>query len=206
MVKEKLKRLYDAEKFRIAAVGDDRGDYQNPVFGEGPDSPGVMFIGEAPGGEEAASGHPFVGKAGRQLDQLLMGAGIDRSRVYVTNAVKFRPVNRKPRSVSNRTPSGAEVKAGLSLLKSEIGLLRPRVIVTLGNTPLKAVSVIAGLDKLTVGDVHGKPVEISINGHSCTLVPQYHPASVIYNRALLDVLAEDIAALGRYIKETEERE
>ena len=206
MVKEKLKRLYDAEGLRIAAVGDDRGDYQNPVFGEGPDSPGVMFIGEAPGGEEAASGHPFVGKAGRQLDQLLAGAGIDRSRVYVTNAVKFRPVNRKPRSVSNRTPSGAEVKAGLSLLKSEIGLLRPRVIVTLGNTPLKAVSAIAGLDKLTVGDVHGKPIEISINGHSCTLVPQYHPASVIYNRALLDVLAEDIAALGRFIKETEERE
>lgn len=206
MVKEKLKRLYDAERLRIAAVGDDRGDYQNPVFGEGPDSPGVMFIGEAPGGEEAASGHPFVGKAGRQLDQLLAGAGIDRSRVYVTNAVKFRPVNRKPRSVSNRTPSGAEVKAGLPLLKSEIGLLRPRVIVTLGNTPLKAVSAIAELDKLTVGDVHGKPIEISINGHSCTLVPQYHPASVIYNRALLDVLAEDIAALGRFIKETEERE
>lgn len=206
MVKEKLKRLYDAERLRIAAVGDDRGDYQNPVFGEGHDSPGVMFIGEAPGGEEAASGHPFVGKAGRQLDQLLAGAGIDRSRVYVTNAVKFRPVNRKPRSVSNRTPSGAELKAGLPLLKSEIELLRPRVIVTLGNTPLKAVSAIAGLDKLTVGDVHGKPVEISINGNSCTLVPQYHPASVIYNRALLDVLAEDIAALGRYIKETEERE
>ena len=206
MVKEKLNQLYDAERLRIAAVGDDRGDYQNPVFGEGPDSPGVMLIGEAPGGEEAASGHPFVGKAGRQLDQLLAGAGIDRSRVYVTNAVKFRPVNRKPRSVSNRTPSGAEVKAGLPLLKSEIGLLRPRVIVTLGNTPLKAVSAIAELDKLTVGDVHGKPVEISINGHSCTLVPQYHPASVIYNRSLLDVLAEDIAALGRYIKETEERE
>ena len=206
MVKDKLNQLYTAERLRIAAIGDDRGDYQNPVFGEGPDSPRVMFIGEAPGGEEAATGHPFVGKAGKQLDQLLTGAGIDRSRVYVTNAVKFRPVNRKPRSVSNRTPSGAELKAGLPLLRAEIELLKPNVIVTLGNTPLKAVAAIAELDKLTVGDVHGKLIDIKLSGHSCTLVPQYHPASVIYNRALLDVLAEDIAALGRYIKETEERE
>ncbi len=205
MVKEKLDKLYALERQRIAAIDDDRGDYANPVFGEGPDSPRVMFIGEAPGGEEAAKGHPFVGKAGKQLDELLIKADIDRSLVYVTNAVKYRPVNRKPRTVSNRTPSGAELKAGLPLLRAEIELLRPRVIVTLGNTPLKAVSAIAELDKLTIGDVHGKPVEVKIKGYSCTLIPQYHPASVIYNRALLDVLAEDIAALGRFLKETEER-
>ena len=204
MVKEKLNQLYEAERLRIAAIEDDRGDYQNPVFGEGPDEPVVMFIGEAPGGEEAATGRPFVGKAGKQLNELLTEAGIDRSRVYVTNAVKFRPVNRKPRSVSNRTPSGAELRAGLPLLRAEIELLKPVVIVTLGNTPLKAVSAIAGLDKLTIGDAHGKPVGISINGHRCTLIPQYHPASVIYNRSLMDVLAEDIAALGKYIKDTEE--
>ena len=204
MVREKLNQLYGAERLRIAAIGDDRGDYQNPVFGEGPDGPVVMFIGEAPGGEEAATGRPFVGKAGKQLNELLTEAGIDRSRVYVTNAVKFRPVNRKPRSVSNRTPSGAELRAGLPLLRAEIELLKPMVIVTLGNTPLKAVSAIAGLDKLTIGDVHGKPVGISISGHRCTLIPQYHPASVIYNRSLMDVLAEDIAALGKYIKDTEE--
>lgn len=205
MVKETLNRLYNAERLRIAAIGDDRGDYQNPVFGEGPDNPGVVFIGEAPGGEEAAAGHPFVGKAGKQLNELLTGAGIDRGRVYVTNAVKFRPVNRKPRSISNRTPSGAELKAGLPLLRAEIELLKPKVIVTLGNTPLKAVSEIAGLDKLTIGDTHGSPIGISINGHSSVLIPQYHPASVIYNRSLLDVLAEDIKNLGKYIQATEER-
>lgn len=199
-----LKELYDAERGRIANIGDDRGDYENPVFGEGPDKPAVMFIGEAPGGEEAAQGHPFVGKAGKQLNELLAKADIDRSRVYVTNTVKYRPVNRKPRSVSNRTPSGAELKAGLPLLRAELELLRPAVVVTLGNTPLKAVSIIAGLEKLTVGEVHGKPMDIQLNGCRCTLIPQYHPASVIYNRALLEVLAEDISALGRYIKNTEE--
>ena len=206
MVKDKLDKLYALERQRIARITDDRGDYANPVFGEGPDSPRVMFIGEAPGGEEAAKGHPFVGKAGKQLDQLLIQADIDRRLVYVTNAVKFRPVNRKPRSVSNRTPSGAELKAGLPLLMAEIELLRPRVIVTLGNTPLKAISAIAGLDRMTIGETHGKPVDISINGYGCTLMPQYHPASVIYNRALMDVLAEDIAWLGRFIKDMEERE
>lgn len=206
MVKERLEELYLAERQRIAAIDDDRGDYENPVFGEGPYRPAVLLIGEAPGKEEAAKGRPFVGKAGKQLDELLQKAGIDRSTVYVTNAVKFRPVNRKPRSVSNRTPSGAELKAGLPLLRAELELLRPSVVVTLGNTPLKAVAAMAGMDKLTVGEVHGRPVKILLNGCGCTLIPQYHPASVIYNRALMDVLAEDISALGRYINNAEERE
>lgn len=203
MVREKLAQLYAEERRRIAGIPDDRGDYHNPVFGEGPDAPAVLLVGEAPGGEEAARGRPFVGKAGKQLNELLGAAGIDRSSVYVTNAVKFRPVNRKARSISNRTPSGAELKAGLPLLKSELELLRPAVIVTLGNTPLKAVSAIAGLDRLTVGEAHGKRIEVRLNGYECTLIPQYHPASVIYNRSLLEVLGEDIRELGIFIKETE---
>ena len=206
MVKERLEELYLAERRRIASIADDRGDYANPVFGEGPYEPSVLLIGEAPGREEAEMGRPFVGKAGKQLDELLSGAGIDRGAVYVTNAVKFRPVNRKPRSVSNRTPSGAELKAGLPLLRAELMLLRPAVVVTLGNTPLKAVCAIGGLDRLTVGEAHGRPAQILLNGCKCTLIPQYHPASVIYNRALMDVLTEDIARLGRYIKDLEERE
>lgn len=205
MVKAKLDELYSAERKRILDLSDDRGDYENPVFGEGPFEPRVMFIGEAPGGEEAKSGHPFVGKAGRQLNGLLSDAGIDRAHVYVTNAVKFRPVNRKPGSLSNRTPSAKEIKAGMPLLKAELELLRPGVIVTLGNTPLKAVAAIAGIRSLTIGEVHGQAIAVELEGWSCTLIPQYHPASVIYNRALLDVLAEDIAKLGRYINDSEEQ-
>ena len=89
------------------------------------------------------------------------------------------------------------------MLKSELELLRPAVIVTLGNTPLKAVSAIAGLDRLTVGQAHGKRIEVRLNSYECTLIPQYHPASVIYNRSLLEVLGEDIRELGIFIKETE---
>ena len=96
-----LVELYEKERLRIAETADGRGDYSHPVFGEGPVNPLVMLIGEAPGGDEAKQGRPFVGKAGKQLDALLSGAGIDRSRVYITNTVKFRPVNVKPKSVSN---------------------------------------------------------------------------------------------------------
>ena len=189
-----LVELYEKERLRIAETADGRGDYSHPVFGEGP-----------PGGDEAKQGRPFVGKAGKQLDALLSGAGIDRSRVYITNTVKFRPVNVKPKSVSNRTPTGAEMKAGLPLLKSELCLLSPRIIVTLGNTPLKAVLTLAGERIRTVGELHGRSISVTIEGKGMLLSPQYHPASVIYNRALADTLAEDIGRLGEMIRAEEER-
>ncbi len=200
-----LSELYEKERLRIAETEGNRGDYSHPVFGEGPEKPLVMLIGEAPGADEAKQGRPFVGKAGKQLDTLLSGAGIDRSRVYITNAVKFRPVNVKPRSVSNRTPTGAELKAGLPLLKSELCLLSPRIIVTLGNTPLKAVLTLAGEQTGTVGELHGRSISVNIEGKTMLLSPQYHPASVIYNRALTGTLAEDIGRLGEMIKAEEKR-
>ena len=125
--------------------------------------------------------------------------------MYITNAVKFRPVNVKPKSVSNRTPTGAELKAGLPLLKSELCLLSPRIIVTLGNTPLKAVLTLAGEQIRTVGELHGRGIGVTIEGETMLLSPQYHPASVIYNRALADTLAEDIGRLGEMIRAEEER-
>jgi len=204
MVKTELAALYEAEKRRIAAICDDKGDYLNPVFGEGPDTPLVMLIGEAPGKEEAKSSRPFVGKAGKQLDALLEKAKIDRAKVYVTNSVKYRPINKKERSVSNRTPSTAEVKAGLALLREEIRLLSPAVIVTLGNTPLKALGMLGDKKLPAIGELHGKPTPISIDGKSIMLIPQYHPASVIYNRALESVMEQDLVSLGCYIRKQEE--
>ena len=188
-----LVELYEKERLRIAETADGRGDYSHPVFGEGPVNPLVMLIGEAPGGDEAKQGRPFVGKAGKQLDALLSGAGIDRSRVYITNAV------------SNRTPTGAELKAGLPLLKNELCLLSPRIIVTLGNTPLKAALTLAGERIRTIGELHGRSISVTIEGKGMLLSPQYHPASVIYNRALADTLAEDIGRLGEMIRAEEER-
>ena len=184
---------------RLAEADFPAGDYAHPVFGEGDPACGVVLIGEAPGREEAESGRPFVGKAGRQLDALLDSAGIDRERVYVTNAVKYRPVKRGERSVKNRTPGREELAEALPLVREQLAVLRPRVIVTLGNTPLNALLTVAGVPVQTVGALHGAAFPIRLAYGDAALFPLYHPASAIYNPSLLPVLRADAAALGEHL-------
>ncbi len=195
--------LYAAERERLAALENPAraGDYAHPVFGRGPKNPALMLIGEAPGREEAQTGTPFVGKAGKQLDELLELAGIDRRDVFVTNAVKFRPVHIKPRGASNRTPQRSEVLASLPLLGAEIALAAPRFIATLGNTPLFAIAALSGLKPTVVGTVHGQPQTVAINAARYTLFPLYHPASGIYNRELIRIMKEDLLRLGAFVRE-----
>ena len=189
-----LSALYAAETERLKTValsGRNDGEYLRPVFGCGnADSP-IVFIGEAPGANETEQGTPFVGKAGRQLDELLELADIPRKEIFITNVVKYRPVVRSERSVRNRTPSAGEVTASLPLLRAEMERIRPRLIITLGNTPLTAVRTLAGELPATVGDVHGRPLPVSLGGIRTVLYPMYHPASGIYNRALIEVMRED---------------
>ena len=197
-----LRLLYDAERARLSGLStQNNGDYLNLVFGEGPLTPHLMLIGEAPGREEAAAGHPFVGKAGRQLNELLELAGIARGDVFVTNAVKFRPIKRGVRSVANRTPMAKELAAGEELLKSEIIAVRPRVIATLGNSPLASMARISGVAAPKIGEAHGQAMNVNIGGNNIALFPLYHPASGIYNRELVETMRQDIVKLGQYIKE-----
>jgi DNA polymerase len=163
-----------------------------------------MLIGEAPGREEAQTGMPFVGKAGRQLDEMLELAGIDRRNVFVTNAVKFRPVNIKSRGMSNRTPQRSEVLASLPLLRAEIAFFAPRFIATLGNTPLYAISALGGSKPPVVGNVHGQAQTIAIDAMRYALFPLYHPASGIYNRDLIQIMKEDLMRLGALVREANE--
>ena len=197
-----LNEIYARERERILALpGDTAGDIEHPVFGEGnANSPLIMFIGEAPGREEAATGRPFVGKAGKQLDAMLLTAGIDRAGVFVTNTVKYRPITVHERSVCNRTPTLKEIKAGLDTLSEEILLVRPRVIATLGNVPLAALCMAADEQKLTVGEVHGLPRMTLVRGVAFGHFPLYHPAASIYYRELKPVLERDLIALGRYVR------
>ena len=199
-----LDALYLEERRRLAALAerdDPQGEYASPVFGAGSPDSMTVLIGEAPGAEETKTGIPFVGKAGKQLDELLASAGIDRQRVYVTNAVKYRPVVRSLRTTRNRTPSRKEVRESLPLLRRELELIRPSVIVTLGSTPLGAVLDLASGKRVPIGEVHGRPVRIGIGDLTVWLFPLYHPASCIYNRALIEVLEADTAALGRFLDE-----
>lgn len=167
------------------------------VYGEGKEKcPEVMLIGEAPGEQETLQGRPFVGKAGKNLDGFLTAVGLQRQEIYISNVVKIRPTKVSPKgSVSNRPPNREELALFTPWLYEEILMVQPRRIVTLGNVALKAL---CGKDAL-IGAYHGQSsqAEVQHQGKSQTfeVFPLYHPASIIYNRALTDVYAEDLQKL-----------
>ena len=172
--------LYEGEKKRL-------------VFGEGEVGARVMMIGEAPGEQETLKGRPFVGKAGKNLDEFLAAARMDRRELYVTNAVKFRPTRVSAAGrVVNRPPTQEEIKLFRPWLEREIELVDPECIVTLGNVPLRAL--IGG--RTVIGDAHGRFIE----WQGRKLYPMYHPASVIYNPALKPVYREDIERFGAWLR------
>ena len=198
-----LEEAYTKERarlFSLAACDQPQGEYHNPVFGEGRPGSTILLIGEAPGAEETKLGHPFVGKAGKQLDALFCHFGVMRADAFITNVVKYRPVVRSPKSTRNRTPLPSEVKAALPLLQTEILHLCPKLILTLGNTPLKAVYALAGEKPPTIGTAHGTVHPLTIGGVTFSLIPLYHPASGIYNRALVETMEQDAAYVGEIVQ------
>ena len=165
------------------------GEKKILVHGEGEIGARVMLVGEAPGEQETLMGRPFVGKAGKNLDEFLELAGLERSQLYVTNAVKFRPTKRSAagRTV-NRPPTREEVSLFLPWLRREIELVAPELIVTLGNVPLRALMG----PRVVIGEVHGALQD----AEGLRLYPMYHPASLIYNPALREVYAADVRRLA----------
>jgi len=170
-----------------------RGDM---VFGEGNENADIMLIGEAPGAEETRLSRPFVGKAGKNLDAFLSVLELKREDIYITNVVKFRPYKTSGKgTISNRPPEKEELTAMCPLLIREIEAVAPRVVVTLGNVPLKAVYG-AGA---TIGENHAVPAAARALSHRFMLFPLYHPASIIYNRALKAVYDEDLKKLKAFL-------
>src|SRR5215208_3512985 len=112
---------------------------EESVFGEGSLNCRLAVVGEAPGKQEVEEGRPFVGNAGKLLDELLKEAGIDRSKLYVTNVVKVRPTKEGGGSTQNRPPRAGEIRGGIDLLKEELDLVKPRALVLLCCTPAKAM-------------------------------------------------------------------
>lgn len=171
------------------------------VFGEGDVNSRIVFIGEAPGADEEASGRPFVGKAGKNLSAFLTSAGINRSNIYITNAVKFRPVkiNEKTGRASNRTPTSNEISFYREWLLKELAVIAPSLVVTLGNTPLFAVT---GNKTLKISSVHGELFEHHDATHNLSfkLMPFYHPAAIIYRRELIAEYEKDMAKFAEAAK------
>ena len=154
------------------------------VFGVGDPHADLMFVGEAPGFHEDKQGYPFVGQAGKLLDNLLAGIGLDRSRVYIANVLKCRPPG-------NRDPAPDEIEACEGHLFRQIELIRPKVVATLGNFATKLLSgKPAGITR-----VHGSEQSVTLGGSRVVLYPLYHPAAALYTPAMLKVLEEDFARL-----------
>ena len=165
------------------------------VFGEGPQRPRLMLIGEAPGEQETLQGRPFVGKAGQNLDHFLALAGLSREEIYISNAVKLRPTKTgKTGRLSNRPPTKDEIALFRPWLLREIAEVAPQMIATLGNVPLRALMG----RQATIGALHGQWQ----TWEERRLYPLYHPASVIYNRALNSVYEEDVVRLGAFFRES----
>lgn len=160
------------------------------VFGDGnAQRPQLMLVGEAPGEQEVLQRRPFVGKAGKNLDEFLELAQLERSDIYVSNVVKVRPTEKGPTGrTRNRAPNQEELALFIPFLMREVMLVQPRIIATLGNVPLQAF-----LGKhATVGECHGK---VHLTQDGLQVFSMYHPASVIYRPQLKSVYREDVLIL-----------
>ncbi len=155
-----------------------------PVPGEGSMNADIMFVGEGPGKNEDRTGKPFVGAAGKFLDELLRDAGLKRSDIFIGNVVKCRPPN-------NRTPLLKESEACKPYLYAQIAIIQPKIICTLGNTPLNTLIS----PTLTIGKVHGKVFERD----GFTFIPLYHPAAALYHNALKETLKEDFKKVKAFL-------
>lgn len=164
-----------------------------PVIGEGSHYARIMFIGEAPGRNEAATGRPFVGAAGKLLDEMLASVGIPRADVYITNIVKDRPP-------MNRDPLPEEIAVYGPFLDRQIDIIRPRVIATLGRFSMDYIMRRFGLESrlTTIGKMHGQPFTAETSYGEVVIIPFYHPAVAIYNRDSKNILLEDFKILNRY--------
>lgn len=191
-----MKNIREVQQALLAAVETSAYQEKTIVFGEGAENPALMMIGEAPGGDEEKQGRPFVGKAGKNLSAFLEVVGLKREEIYISNVVKLRPTKESPKTgkAVNRPPSSDEIAFFLPYLLEEIQVISPKVIVTLGNVPLKAVT---GEKKAVIGDYHGEPVKLA-DGR--TLFALYHPAAVIYNRALQTTYDEDLLKLKAFLQ------
>jgi DNA polymerase len=150
------------------------------VFGSGNADADLMFVGEAPGANEDKEGLPFVGQAGKLLSKLLNEIGLERSEVFICNTVKCRPPN-------NRDPHPNEIESCNEYLRSQVELIQPIVICTLGNFSTK---LLRG-DNTGISRLHGQAEVRMIGARAIRLYPLYHPAAALYTPSTLEVVRAD---------------
>jgi DNA polymerase len=166
---------------------------RNPVLGDGPLESQVMLIGEAPGYWEDVQGKPFVGAAGKLLNELLASAGLSRSQVYITNVVKCRPPG-------NRDPKPAEIEACSPYLERQLNIIRPKIICTLGNHAAAKILPMFGFKIKPISQIHGKIFRSSSLFGEMAIIPMFHPASALYRPPVKEILFKDWSAVNNVLK------
>lgn len=169
------------------------------VFGDGDPDSDIVFIGEAPGKNEDLQGKPFVGAAGKFLNEMLEMIALKRENVYITNIVKYRPPN-------NRDPLPEEKKAFLPYLQSQLEVIAPKVVVTLGRHSTNCF-----LPDLQISQAHGHPVRVKLalkrdskDVLDVVILPLFHPAAALYNGGMRQTLIDDFARIPAIIKKTQQ--
>lgn len=162
------------------------------VVGSGNPDASIVFIGEAPGKNEDEQGLPFVGAAGKFLDEMLAAAGMKREDIYITNIVKYRPPN-------NRDPLPEEKKAFWPYLLKQLQIIEPKVVVTLGRHSMEYF-----LPGMYISQIHGQPKRIQFGDHKLVIVPLYHPAAALYNGSLRQTLIDDFCRMPEIIRQLSE--
>jgi len=162
----------------------------NAVPGEGPEKADIMFIGEGPGFHEDRQGRPFVGAAGKYLEELLDQIGLKREDVYITNVVKCRPPG-------NRDPQPEEIAACKPYLDKQIDLIRPRLIVTLGRFSMQRYFPGASISR-----IHGQPKRVG----NVIYYPMFHPAAALHQPRWRSLVEEDILKIPELLSKLDELE
>jgi DNA polymerase len=158
------------------------------VPGEGPANAEIMFIGEGPGFHENEQGRPFVGAAGKYLDELLAKINLKRSQVFIANVVKCRPPG-------NRDPMPDELEACRAYLERQIQAINPKVIVTLGR-----FSMANFMPNAKISSVHGQAVKVK----GRLVIAMYHPAAALHQGSLKPIIEQDFARLPELIAQAEQ--
>lgn len=153
------------------------------VFGDGDPEAEVVFIGEAPGKNEDEQGLPFVGAAGKFLNEMLESIGMKRADIYITNIVKYRPPN-------NRDPEPDEKKAFWPYLVRQLDVIAPKLVVTLGRHSMEYF-----LPNQKISAIHGEPKRISFGDRKQVIMPLFHPAAALYNGGMRQTLLDDFSRI-----------
>lgn len=161
------------------------------VFGEGNPDAEIYYLGEAPGYWEDQKGRPFVGQAGKLLDELIISLGYQRKDVYISNVVRFRPPE-------NRDPLPEEIAAFAPYVDMEIEIINPKIIITLGRFSMGKF-----LPGAKISQVHGKIQQIRWKEKPVIVVPMYHPAAALRNGEIMQQLKKDFQVIPKALEEAQ---